>query len=126
MDPNQPECKHIKLVLVPFLVQMVRAHPLAAQSAQLQHLIAEAVAAQQGSQDLNPNSQVHSTFSQSKAQTQHVLLAATGPAQETKAAVNTIKQCLRQQVSRADNLPVLLHSAVQAVMPGHTRSGLLA
>lgn len=41
-------------------MQAVRAHPLALQSAQLQHLIAEASAAQQGSQDATPPSQVHS------------------------------------------------------------------
>ena len=35
------------------------AHPLASHSAQLQHLIAEARAAQQGCQDLSPTSQVH-------------------------------------------------------------------
>lgn len=44
-------------------VQMVRAHPLALQSAQLQHLIAEASAAQQGSQDAAPPSQVQSSRS---------------------------------------------------------------
>ena len=37
----------------------MRAHPLALQSAQLQHLIAEASAAQQGSEDANPPAQVH-------------------------------------------------------------------
>ncbi|DBB07891.1 TPA: hypothetical protein ACH3X3_009285 [Trebouxia sp. C0006] len=39
-------------------LQVVCAHPLASHSAQLQHLIAEAMAAQQGSQDLSPTSQV--------------------------------------------------------------------
>lgn len=39
-------------------MQVVRAHPLANQSSQLQHLIAEAMAAQQGSHDLSPTSQV--------------------------------------------------------------------
>ncbi|KAL3139743.1 hypothetical protein ABBQ38_004048 [Trebouxia sp. C0009 RCD-2024] len=39
-------------------LQAVRAHPLALQSAQLQHLIAEASAAQQGSQDATPPSQM--------------------------------------------------------------------
>ncbi len=40
-------------------LQVVCAHPLASHSAQLQHLIAEAMAAQQGSHDLSPTSQVH-------------------------------------------------------------------
>ena len=39
-------------------LQMVRAHPLALQSAQLQHLIAEASAAQQGTEDVSSATQV--------------------------------------------------------------------
>ena len=47
--------EHVELLTC---MQVVRAHPLANQSSQLQHLIAEAMAAQQGSQDLSPTSQV--------------------------------------------------------------------
>ena len=39
-------------------LQMVRSHPLALQSVQLQHLIAEASAAQQGSEDVSASPQV--------------------------------------------------------------------
>ena len=40
-------------------LQVVCQHPLAAQSSQLQYLIAEAVAAHQESLELSPRSQVH-------------------------------------------------------------------
>lgn len=81
-------------------LQVVCAHPLASHSAQLQHLIAEAVAAQQGSQDLSPISQVHNLYS------------ATPSSSVARALVTHCQDA--QHVLLGDQLHVSLHVSLHA------------